>query len=45
LIEHIDVVIGTTDSKKSMSDPMIMRSNSFKDDCRMFDVHCVNWSC
>jgi hypothetical protein len=38
LIEHIDVVVGTGDSKKSMSDPTVMRSNSFKDDCRMFDA-------
>jgi hypothetical protein len=38
LIEHIDVIVGTGDSKKSMQDPTVMRSNSFKDDCRMFDV-------
>jgi hypothetical protein len=38
LIEHIDVIVGIGDSKKSMTDPTVMRSNSFKDDCRMFDV-------
>jgi hypothetical protein len=37
LIEHIDVVVGTDDSKKCMSDPMVMRSNNFNDDYRMFD--------
>jgi hypothetical protein len=42
LIEHIDVVVGTDDFKKSMSDPTA-RSNSFKDDCRMFDSPNVNW--
>jgi hypothetical protein len=31
LIEHIDVVIRTDDSKKSMTDPIVMRSNNFKD--------------
>jgi hypothetical protein len=31
LIEHIDVVIRTDDSKKSMTDPTVMRSNNFKD--------------
>jgi hypothetical protein len=45
LIEHIDVVVGTGDSKKSMPDPMVMKSNNFKNDCRMFDVTRVNWSC
>jgi hypothetical protein len=44
LIEHIDVVVRTSDSKKSMSDPMVMRSN-LKDDCRMFDVPRVNLPC
>jgi hypothetical protein len=38
LIEHIDVVVRTGDSKKSIPDLTVMRSNSFKDDCRMFDV-------
>jgi hypothetical protein len=38
LIEHIDVIVGTSDSKKSMPDPTVMRSNNFKDDCRIFDV-------
>jgi hypothetical protein len=38
LIEHIDVVVRTGDSKKIMPDPIVMRSNSFKDDCIMFDV-------
>jgi hypothetical protein len=41
LIEHIDVVVGTDDSK-SMSDLTVMRSNSFKNDCRMFDVSPCN---
>jgi hypothetical protein len=45
LIKHTDIVVGTDDSKKSMSDPTIMRSNSFKDDDRMFDVPYVNLSC
>jgi hypothetical protein len=31
LIEHIDVIVRTADSKKSMPDPTVMRSNSFKD--------------
>jgi hypothetical protein len=30
--------------KKSMPDPMVMRSNNFQDDCRIFDVTHVNWS-
>jgi hypothetical protein len=38
LIEHIDIVVRTDDSKKSMPDLMVMRSNNFKDDCRIFDV-------
>jgi hypothetical protein len=38
LIEDIDVIVRISDSKKSMSDPTIMRSNSLKDNCRMFDV-------
>jgi Asp-tRNA(Asn)/Glu-tRNA(Gln) amidotransferase B subunit len=38
LIDHIDVVVRTDDSKKSMSDSMVMRSNNFKNDYRMFDV-------
>jgi hypothetical protein len=38
LIEYIDVVVRTGDSKKSMADPTVMRSNNFKDDGRMFDV-------
>jgi hypothetical protein len=38
LIEDIDVIVRISDSKKSMSDPTIMRSNSLKDDYRMFDV-------
>jgi hypothetical protein len=38
LIQHIDVIVGTGDSKKSMSDPMVMINNNFNDDCRMFDV-------
>jgi hypothetical protein len=42
LIQHIDVVVGTGDSKKSMSDPTVMRRNTFKDDCRVFDVPHVN---
>jgi hypothetical protein len=45
LIEHIDVIVGIGDSKKSMSDPTIMRSNNFKDDCRMLDVSRVNCLC
>jgi hypothetical protein len=45
LIEHIDIVVRTDDSKKSMLDPMVMRSNIFKDDCRMFVVLHVNWLC
>jgi hypothetical protein len=45
LIEHIDVIVRTGDSKKSMPDLTVMRSNSFKDDCRMFDAPRVNWSC
>jgi hypothetical protein len=38
LIDHIDVVVGTGDSKKSMTYPTVTRSNNFKDNCRMFDV-------
>jgi hypothetical protein len=38
LIEHIDIVVGTGDSKKTMLDSTVIRSNSFKDDYRMFDV-------
>jgi hypothetical protein len=38
LIWHIDVIVGSDDIKKSMPDPMVMRSNNFKDDCRMFDA-------
>jgi hypothetical protein len=45
LIKHIDVIVGTGDSKKNMPDPMVMRSNNFKDNCRMFDVPRVNWPC
>jgi hypothetical protein len=43
LIQHIDVIVGTGGSKKSMSNPTFMRSKSFKNDCRMFNVPCVNW--
>jgi hypothetical protein len=42
LIQHIDVVVGTGDSKKSMPDTTVMRRNTFKDDCRVFDVSHVN---
>jgi hypothetical protein len=42
LIEHIDIVVGTDDSKKNMSVPTVMRSNSFKYYCRMFDVPHVS---
>jgi hypothetical protein len=45
LIQHIDVIVGTGDSKKSMSNPTVMRSNNFNDDCRIFDVPHVNWLC
>jgi hypothetical protein len=38
LIEHIGVVVRTDDSKKNMTDTTVMRSNSFKDDCRMSDI-------
>jgi hypothetical protein len=38
LIEHIDVNVRTGHSKKSMPYPTVMRSNNFKDDCRMLDV-------
>jgi hypothetical protein len=38
-----DVIVETNDSKKYMLDPMVMRNNNFKDDCRMFDVPRVNW--
>jgi hypothetical protein len=38
LIEHIGVIVRTGDSKKSMPDPTVMRSNNVKDDCSMFDV-------
>jgi hypothetical protein len=38
LIEHIDVIVRTGDSQKSIPDPTVMRSNNFKDDCRIFDV-------
>jgi hypothetical protein len=38
LIKHNAVVVGTDDSKKSMSDPTVMRSNIFNDDCRIFDI-------
>jgi hypothetical protein len=42
LIQHINIVVGSDDSKKSMTDLMVMRSNNFKDDGRMFDVPHVN---
>jgi hypothetical protein len=42
LIQHIGVIVGTSDSKKSTLYPMVIRSNRFKDDCRMFDVPRVN---
>jgi hypothetical protein len=45
LIQHIDVIVGSSDSKKSMSDPTVMRSINYKDVCMMFDVPCVNWLC
>jgi hypothetical protein len=45
LIEHIDVIVRTGDSKKSMLDLTVMRSNNLKNDCRMFDVSRVNWPC
>jgi hypothetical protein len=45
LIEHIDVIVRTGDSKKNMPDPTVMRSNIFKDDGRIFDVPHVNWYC
>jgi hypothetical protein len=38
LIEHIDVIVRTGNFKKSMPNQTVMRSNNFKDDCRMFDV-------
>jgi hypothetical protein len=38
LIQHIDIVVGTDDYKKSMTDLTVMKHNSFKDDCRVFDV-------
>jgi hypothetical protein len=45
LIEHIAIFVGTGDFKKSMPDPMVMRSNNFKDDGRIFNVPRVNWPC
>jgi hypothetical protein len=42
LIEHIDVVVGTGDSKKNMSNPTVMKRNNFKNDYKMFDVPRVN---
>jgi hypothetical protein len=45
LIQHIDAIVGFGNSKKSMIDPTVMRTNNFKDDCRMFDVPCINWPC
>jgi hypothetical protein len=42
LIEHIDVVVGTGIFKKSMPETTIMRSNNFKNDCRIFDVPRIN---
>jgi hypothetical protein len=38
LIQHIDAIVETGDSKKSMLDSTVMRSNNFKNDCRMFDA-------
>jgi hypothetical protein len=38
LVQHIDVAVVTGDSKKHMLNIMIMRSNNFNDECRMFDV-------
>jgi hypothetical protein len=38
MIEHIDIIVGIGNSKKGMSDPMVMRSNNFKDDCMMFNI-------
>jgi hypothetical protein len=35
---NIDIIVRIGDSKKRMLDPTVMSSNSFKDDCRMFDV-------
>jgi hypothetical protein len=29
-------------TQKNISDPTVMRSNNFKNDCRMFDVPRVN---
>jgi hypothetical protein len=37
LIQHIDVVVETDDSKNNMLDPIVMRSNNFKDVYRIFD--------
>jgi hypothetical protein len=31
LIQYIDIVVRTSDSKKSMPNPTIMKSNNFKD--------------
>jgi hypothetical protein len=38
MIERIDIIVGTSDSKKNMPDLMVIRSNSFKDDYSMFDA-------
>jgi hypothetical protein len=38
LIEHIYIVIGTDDTKKSMTNPTVLRTNKFKVDYRMFDI-------
>jgi hypothetical protein len=43
VIQQIDVIVGSDDSKKSMPDPMVMGINNFKDNCRMCDVRHVNW--
>jgi hypothetical protein len=42
LIKHTDIVVGTSDSKKACT---VMRTNNFKDDCRMFNAPRVNWLC
>jgi hypothetical protein len=42
LIQHIDVIVGTGDSKKSMPDLTVIISNNFKNDCMMFDTPHVN---
>jgi hypothetical protein len=41
LNQHIDVVVGTNNSKKSMTDSTLTRSNNFKADCRIINFGII----